>query len=60
MQRNTAGIGIKLRPSERALIDRAAELADVTLSERVRRASVARARRIIAEAEGATDRAVLS
>jgi len=54
MRRNTAGIGIKLRPSERELINRAAEVADVTLSELVRRAAVARARRIIAEAEQPT------
>jgi uncharacterized protein (DUF1778 family) len=49
----TASIGCKVRQSERALLDRAAELAEVSLSELVRRAAVARARRIIREAESA-------
>ena len=53
--RITSAIGIKVRQSERTLLDRAAELAEVSLSELVRRAAVARAKRIVVGAEGATE-----
>ena len=52
MRRITSAIGIRVRPSERDLLDRAAEVTESSLSELVRRAAVSRARRIIAEAEG--------
>jgi uncharacterized protein (DUF1778 family) len=53
MRRITSAIGIRVRPRERAILDRAAELTESSLSELVRRAAVACAKRIISEAEGA-------
>jgi uncharacterized protein (DUF1778 family) len=58
MARITSEVGVRLRPSERALIDRAAELAECSRSELLHRAAVARAKRIISEAEGASGRAM--
>lgn len=47
-------IAYKLRPRDRELIERAAALEEVTLSELVRGAAIARARRIIRQHEEAT------
>lgn len=58
MRRITAAVGIRVRQSERALLDRAADLAECSVSELVRRAAVARARRIIQDAEDASERQV--
>jgi uncharacterized protein (DUF1778 family) len=51
MRRMTVPIGIKVRPIERELIERAAERLECTMSELIRRAAVARAKRVLEAAE---------
>jgi len=53
MRRLTVFTGIKMRAADKALMRRAAEIAEVPLSDLIRRATLARARRIIRENENA-------
>lgn len=55
MPRRGQPVAYKLAKKERALIERASELEEITMSELSRRATLALARRIIREAEGGAE-----